>query len=213
METLKVYQYRALGQRWKHAYKTKNDTPLFAQLDEEMKEAWKLMSDEERIVIAMDLHQTIRIAGNGQVSRICDMSPFEAYIQPSPSVLEKALGAEVAHNELVLIDVDVVAHPGWPPRVWERRSVVSETEAPGSSLREMLDWTDTDGAAYQLARDLGILSSGNSFADSKWIFWINNPLCSALTAILDRLVEATILEQREEPDIQFRWNENFKLGK
>ena len=57
------------------------------------------------------------------------------------------------------------------------------------------------------------LGPQDSFGDTKWIFWSNNPLGNTLCGILDKLVEVGVLEFRDEPDVQFRWNAQFKTGK
>jgi len=108
---------------------------------------------------------------------------------------------------LVLIDVDVFAHPGWPVRVWER----GRPKKP-VSLRDLADWTDWDGAAYCLARSLDILREGDSFINAKPIFWASNPLGEGLDEMLMRLADIGVLQYRTEPDRQFCWNADFEVG-
>lgn len=76
------------------------------------------------------------------------------------------------------------------------------------TFREKLqDWTDWDGAQFALAVALGIMEDGpNSFQTKyKHVFWTANPLGDNLHKFLCALVELGILEQRSEPDDQFRW--------
>jgi hypothetical protein len=80
------------------------------------------------------------------------------------------------------------------------------------SLREdLVDWTDWDGAAYALARSLGLMDASVSFAtDAKHIFWSDNPVGRSLHSALEAFVVAGFLERRDEPDIQFRWRSDFR---
>ena len=68
----------------------------------------------------------------------------------------------------------------------------------------LADWTDWDVAAYEVGRCLGVLH-GNFATDNKGVFWSDNRLGNGLHDVLLRLVEAGVLERREEPDEQFRW--------
>jgi len=82
----------------------------------------------------------------------------------------------------------------------------------GDSLREELaDWTDIDVAGFVLARRLGIIGADVQFqTHAKHVFWSEHPVGRALYRILDELVEAGVLEKRDEPDFQYRWNPAFK---
>jgi hypothetical protein len=40
--------------------------------------------------------------------------------------------------------------------------------------------------------------------------WSNNPIGDMLMQQLELLVEQGVLEKRDEPDLQFRWNPAFK---
>ncbi|WP_203935295.1 hypothetical protein [Virgisporangium ochraceum] len=68
----------------------------------------------------------------------------------------------------------------------------------------LTDWTDSDGAAYELGRALGLFA-GRTFLDVKGVFWDNNPLGNGLHDALLLLVRAGVLEVRDGED-QFRWN-------
>ena len=109
------------------------------------------------------------------------------------------------YHTLVLIDVDVNSHPGWPMRVWCR-----ERQRRPVTLRDLTDWTDWDVAAFCLAHSLGILQEYDNFITAKPIFWVSNPLGEGLNEILMHLVSIGILQHREEPDQQFRWNLEYK---
>jgi hypothetical protein len=80
------------------------------------------------------------------------------------------------------------------------------------TLRERLaEWTDWDFAAFQLSRSVGLMGPDVKFAtDAKHVFWGGaNPVGEALFNILRELVEAGVLEYRDEPDHQYRWNSAF----
>jgi hypothetical protein len=67
----------------------------------------------------------------------------------------------------------------------------------------LAEWTDSDGAAYLLAIELGVIKPDVPFTESKWIFWTDNPLGNGLHAALLALVDAGVLESRD--DDAFRW--------
>ncbi len=69
----------------------------------------------------------------------------------------------------------------------------------------LAEWTDWDGAAFEVGRSLGIFDSSESFTQVKWVFWTDNPVGNALHEVLLQLVSAGVLERREERDEQFRW--------
>ena len=78
-------------------------------------------------------------------------------------------------------------------------------------LREELkDWADADVAMFFVAKSLGIIGE-QSFQETKWVYWTGNLIRDSLSAILEQLVKAEILEERNEPDWQFRWNEKFEI--
>jgi hypothetical protein len=73
------------------------------------------------------------------------------------------------------------------------------------------DWVDWDGAAYWLAITLGLMKDepGLFQTRAKHVFWSANPVGEMLYAMLDQMVAAGILEKRDEPDFQYRWNQSF----
>lgn len=83
---------------------------------------------------------------------------------------------------------------------------------PVSTLRDNLqDWTDIDLAAYQLALGMGLMIPDVAFAGrAKHIFWSENAIGAMLNDILRSFAENGILEYRDEPDYQYRWNPTFK---
>lgn len=82
------------------------------------------------------------------------------------------------------------------------------------SLHDSLtNWQDWDGAAYHLAKRLGLIDSTEDVGGRKGMLWSDNPVGSALHQCLNALVDAGILERRDESNIQFRWNPKFSLEK
>jgi hypothetical protein len=79
-------------------------------------------------------------------------------------------------------------------------AIIGGMELPG----QLDDWTDWDGAAFLVGRALGLFKH-SALPDAKGVFWTDNRLGNGLHAVLLDLVEAGVLERREEPDEQFRW--------
>jgi hypothetical protein len=81
------------------------------------------------------------------------------------------------------------------------------------SFPEVLrDWLDWDSTAYRLAITLGLMKHepGLFQGPAKHVFWSNNPVGNMLYGMLDQMVAVGILEKRDEPDIQYRWNPSFR---
>jgi hypothetical protein len=79
------------------------------------------------------------------------------------------------------------------------------------SLREALaDWTDWDGAGHALGVCLGLMPAEPGWGRTKHVFWARHPVGDRLYRMLEDMVAVGILERREEPDFQFRWNPGFK---
>ena len=74
----------------------------------------------------------------------------------------------------------------------------------------LVDWTDMDVAAHDLARALGILPERSTMSDAKWVYWSNNLLGNKLVDLLDSLTAVGFLEKRNEPDFQYRIAPEFR---
>jgi hypothetical protein len=70
--------------------------------------------------------------------------------------------------------------------------------------QDLAEWEDWDGAAYLLGRALGLFEN-QSYLEVKGVFWTDNHLGNGLHDALLSLVRAGVLERRDEPDEQFRW--------
>lgn len=79
---------------------------------------------------------------------------------------------------------------------------------------ELAEWHDWDGAMYYVGSCMGLWPSwpvGGAWPSHiKGIMWSNNPIGDMLMQQLELLVEQGVLEKRDEPDLQFRWNPAFK---
>lgn len=71
---------------------------------------------------------------------------------------------------------------------------------------------DYDQAACALAGALGVYAPpGSTFGPAKWVFNTVNPVGDAITALLDRLVEAGVLDAPEPG--AYRWREGYDPAK
>ena len=73
------------------------------------------------------------------------------------------------------------------------------------------DWTDWDVAGYSTAVALGLIDSATTPfpTRAKHVFWSDHPTGTALQDILEKLVMLGVLQRRDEPDIQYRWNSDY----
>ncbi len=73
----------------------------------------------------------------------------------------------------------------------------------------LADWTDLDGALFELGVVLGLFAPGHDeYLKHKGVLWSENPVRSALGEILKSLERAGILEYRDDADLtdyQYRW--------
>jgi hypothetical protein len=76
----------------------------------------------------------------------------------------------------------------------------------------LANWTDFDASAHMLAQCLGIKPPQLRMKDVKWVYWSENPLGTMLHSTLERLSELRALEKREEPDLQYRWNSDYRVA-
>jgi hypothetical protein len=86
-----------------------------------------------------------------------------------------------------------------------------------ASLQERLaDWTSWDIAAYHLGACLGFWPEfGAPPSEDPWygckdVIWSANPLGDAMANFIIALAEAGVLERRDEPGPEYRWNPNYK---
>ncbi len=80
-----------------------------------------------------------------------------------------------------------------------------------TTLKVLLgEWTDWDGAAYSLGVSLGLIPDTQGRGAPKGVFWSNHPTGMMLYAMLDELVKHGVLEKRDEPDFQYRWNASYR---
>ena len=80
-----------------------------------------------------------------------------------------------------------------------------------TTLKVLLkDWVDWDGAAFCLGSALGLIPDAHGHGAPKYVFWSAHPTGEMLYGMLDELVKQGVLEKREEPDIQYRWNASFR---
>lgn len=84
-----------------------------------------------------------------------------------------------------------------------------------ASLKERLaDWIEWDGAAYHLGACLGFWPEygappgHDNWHGYKGVVWSSEG--DELYHFLDGLVTMGLLERKEEPDIAYRWNPNYK---
>jgi hypothetical protein len=75
---------------------------------------------------------------------------------------------------------------------------------PVTLAARLVDWRDWDGAAFELGVVLGLFEDGD-WPKDKGVVWSANPIGDALHDVLLALTRAGVLEQREEPDVAFRW--------
>ena len=66
-------------------------------------------------------------------------------------------------------------------------------------------------AQHLLSQSLGLMNPEVRFAvEAKHVYWSNNPVGNALYEILMKLVEIEVLEYRDEPSVQVRWNSSYR---
>src|SRR5262249_36707237 len=105
-------------------------------------------------------------------------------------------------------------HPGRHPRGAHQSGSIVEPMRPGIETLEaaLEDWTDWDTAGYYLAVALGLIDPERSPfpTKAKHVFWSDNAVGNALRQFLEKLASLGVLERRDEPDIQYRWNQEYR---
>jgi hypothetical protein len=81
----------------------------------------------------------------------------------------------------------------------------------GTLSSAIQEWTDADLAQYSLAVALGMIDPDRSpFATkAKHLFWTDNNVGGALYEFLETLARIGLIDRRDEPDLQFRWNASY----
>jgi hypothetical protein len=64
------------------------------------------------------------------------------------------------------------------------------------------EWTDYDIAMFEFGRTLGIFPEGVTFGSVRGLFFIDNPLATAIGDAMDALVKVGVLGYREA---EYRW--------
>lgn len=79
------------------------------------------------------------------------------------------------------------------------------------SLKEKLkDWTDIDGAAFQLGIVMGVFPPDQDFQKVKYVFWTNNEFGHLCVMTLRWLDKIGILVSRDGGE-QYKWNTAFDM--
>lgn len=81
------------------------------------------------------------------------------------------------------------------------------------TLKERLqDWTDIDFAGYHVTVVLGLIDPEQApfSTRAKHVFWSVHPVGDLAVKLLDEMTALGILEKRDEPDFQYRWNKTYK---
>ena len=81
-----------------------------------------------------------------------------------------------------------------------------------TTLRGIKEWTDCDFVEYDFMVMLGLIDPVKSpFASkAKHVFWSANEVGTAVHEMVETFVRLGMLEKRDEPDLQYRWNQEFK---
>ena len=86
-----------------------------------------------------------------------------------------------------------------------------------AGLKERLsDWKGWDMVSYDVGAclgfwgDFGAPPGHDCWKSYKWVMWSDNPLGNILSDFVHNLVKIGMLEKRDEPDVQYRWNSSYK---
>ncbi|MFI1582809.1 hypothetical protein [Embleya sp. NPDC020630] len=71
----------------------------------------------------------------------------------------------------------------------------------------LTNWLEYDSALLEVGLALGFFGPRNHPQQHSHMFKTNNPLCTALTHILEQLVDIGVVERRDGPtDVEFCWS-------
>ena len=74
------------------------------------------------------------------------------------------------------------------------------------------NWQDVDIVQFRLGLAIGVFPPSAAFpTEIKPILWTNHPIGNMLYGMLETIVVGGVLQRRDEPDFQYRWNPEFKL--
>jgi hypothetical protein len=85
-----------------------------------------------------------------------------------------------------------------------------------TSLKERLSvWSSWDITSYEVGACLGFwpnfgaLPGNDPWHGIKGVIWSSNILGDSINVFISALVDEGMLEKRDDPDIEFRWNINY----
>jgi hypothetical protein len=81
-----------------------------------------------------------------------------------------------------------------------------------TSLRDLKEWMDFDFVEYHYMVVLGLIDPVKSpfQTKAKHVFWSANDVGSAVHEMLEAFVKLRVLEKRDDPCLQYRWNQEFR---
>lgn len=68
------------------------------------------------------------------------------------------------------------------------------------------EWVELGGTKVILAQSFGIVPPDSGWGP-KWLFETSNRVTNALGDVINKMRQHELLEYREEPDYEVRWNE------
>lgn len=73
------------------------------------------------------------------------------------------------------------------------------------------DWTSWTDAEYYLGELLGLFGETDNYSTNvKHVIWSDHPVGNILSSLLHEMAEIGILEYRDEPDQEYRWNAAYQ---
>lgn len=112
-------------------------------------------------------------------------------------------------------DIESALYDCQPDNDWVHSNfMISDPSGEGkiTSLRDIKEWTDCDFVEYDFMVLLGLIDPIKSEFNgkAKHVFWSSNDVGTSIHEMLETLVKLGMLEKRDEPDLQYRWNQEFK---